>query len=147
MNSTNRIVNRQDRTRLLSAIETARRSWRTYGPHLDWFANQLDAAHACEPAEIPADVVTMNSRVEVQDLRTDTTRTFRLVYPDDHGGDDHTADRDKGEDTISVFDPRGLALFGRRVGDVLGWNVPDRASAVRVGRLRYQPESAGDAHR
>lgn len=131
------VINKQDRFRLRQAIDAARRSWRTYGPYLDWLAGQLEEAHACEPAEVPGDVVTMNSRVEVEDLRTGRTEAFTLVYPDEE---------EPGGDAVSVFEPTGLALLGSRVGDVLGWVEPNRSRTARVCRLRYQPEAAGDLH-
>jgi regulator of nucleoside diphosphate kinase len=128
-------MNAQDRRRLREAIESARKSWRTYGPYLDWLRSRLEEADTFEPTEVPQDVVTMNSRVELQDLRTGQTRSLRLVYPDQpqHGGDE-----------VSVFDPPGLALLGSRVGDVLGWSDDEAVHTARVRRLEYQPEAAGD---
>lgn len=130
------IVNKQDRLRLRQAIGAARQSWRTYGPYLDWLAAQLEEAHACEPAEVPGDVVTMNSRVEIEDLRTGKTDTFMLVYPGEQ-----TSDGEK----VSVFEPTGLALLGSRVGDVVGWSEPERSRTARVRRLRYWPEAEMEA--
>ena len=42
MNS--RIDNKEDRRRLLDAIDAAQSSWLTYGPYLDWLAMQLETA-------------------------------------------------------------------------------------------------------
>lgn len=128
------IVNRQDRWRLLQRLQAARSSWRTYAPSLDWLRSQLEQAHACEPAEVPQDVVTMNSRVELEDLRTGATRAVTLVYPD--AGDS--------PGRVSVLEPTGLALLGSRVGDVVGWSEADGSRTARLRRLCYQPEAAGD---
>lgn len=131
------VVNKQDRQRLMQAIQAARGSWRTYGPYLDWLAAQLKEAHVCEPADVPANVVTMNSQVELEDLRTGGTEVVTLVYPDE---------RDSGGKAVSVFEPTGLSLLGSRVGDVVEWSGPDHARLGRVRDLRYQPEAAGDLH-
>lgn len=129
------VVNQQDRRRLSEAIASARQSWRTYGPYLDWLTEQLKQAEAREPADVPGDVVTMNSRVEMEDLRTGQTEALSLVYPDE---------QPPGGDRVSVFDPPGLALLGSRVGDVLGWTESDGPRTARVRKLSYQPEAAGD---
>ena len=136
------IVTRRDRRRLDEAIRSARRSWLTYGPYLDWLQSQLNAARVVGPEEMPDDVVTMNSHVDVEDLRTGEALPMTLVYPDqvDEAEDEAAADRR----TASIFDPTGLALLGRRVGDVLSWMESDSARTARVTRLPYQPESAGD---
>lgn len=131
------VVNKVDRWRLRQAIDAARGSWRTYGPYLDWLAGQLKEAHAFEPGEVPGDVVTMNSRVELEDLRTGKTKVLTLVYP---------GEQDSASDAVSVFEPTGLALLGSRVGDVVGWSEPDRARVGRVRGLRYQPEAANHHH-
>src|SRR5688500_9949447 len=121
----------------MEAIGAARGSWRTFGPHLDWLGAQLQEADAFEPAELPADVVSMNSRVDVEDLRSGQGESFTLVYP---------GEEDTGTGRVSVFEPAGLALLGSRVGDVLAWQDGDCSRTVCVGGLRYQPESAGDLH-
>jgi regulator of nucleoside diphosphate kinase len=137
MNRLQLVVSKQDRWRLMESIAAARRSWRTFGPHLDWLSAQLQEAHAFEPAELPPDVVSMNSRVEVEDLRSGQGESFTLVYP---------GDEEAGTDKVSVFQPAGLALLGSRVGDVVAWQDAGRSRTVCVGGLRYQPEAVGDLH-
>jgi regulator of nucleoside diphosphate kinase len=138
VNSVKKVITELDRWRLSRAIEAARTSWRSFGPHLDWLASQLREAHVVPAHEVPDNVVTMNSRVEVEDLRTETPQAFWIVYP-------HEAVRELGE--VSVFDPAGLALLGMRVGDLLFWNEPNARRTGRVRQLLYQPEAAGHYHR
>ena len=130
-------VNRIDRSRLNEAIQTARRSWGTYGPYLDWLGHRINHAAALDPSEMPQDVVTMNSKVRLKDMRTGNTRTATLVYPHDRRRDDD----------LSVFDPPGLAILGRRVGDVVGWIDDEQSNLAQVDELDYQPEAAGDLDR
>ena len=137
MTPTKLVVNKQDRIRLQRAIDSARSSWRTYGPYLDWLRSQLDEAQVCDPSEMPEDVVTMNSRVELKDLRSGRMKQLELVYP---------GEQTQNAEQVSIFEPTGLALFGSRVGDVVGWNESDRVRTARLEQLCYQPESAGDLH-
>jgi regulator of nucleoside diphosphate kinase len=86
---------------------------------------------------VPADVVTMHSRVRVRDLVDDEKDTYTLVYPDD-------ADINEGK--VSVLAPLGTALLGTRVGDVLEFEAPAGTRHLTVERVLYQPEAAGDLH-
>jgi regulator of nucleoside diphosphate kinase len=94
----------------------------------------LRQAHVVPAHEVPGDIVTMNSRVEVEDVRVKRPQTVSIVYP-------HEAVRELGE--VSVFDPAGLAMLGMRVGDFLFWTEPDSQRTGRVRKLLYQPEAAG----
>ena len=134
MRSPKKVITEPDRWRLKQAIEAARSAWRSFGPHLDWLAAQLREAHVVPADQVPHDVVTMNSQVEVEDVRAKAPNRFTIVYPDE-------AVRELGE--VSVFDPAGLALLGMRVGDFLFWSEPGARRTGRVRKLLYQPEAAG----
>ena len=134
MSSTKKVITEPDRWRLKQAVEAARSAWWSFGPHLDWLAGQLRDAHVVPADEVAHDVITMNSRVEVEDVRAKTPHTFTIVYPDE-------ARRERGR--ISVFDPAGLALLGMRVGDFLFWTEPSAQRTGRVTKVLYQPEAAG----
>lgn len=100
---------------------------------------ELDRADVLDPAEMPADVVTMNSTVRFTLQETGATQTLTLVYPKEADG---SADR------VSVFAPVGMALLGLRVGDSLQLpNPTGKTVTVRVEAITYQPESAGEMHR
>jgi regulator of nucleoside diphosphate kinase len=83
--------------------------------------------------EIPADVITMNSRAELLDLHTGERMEFTLVYPVD-------ANIEAGK--ISVLAPLGTAMLGYRVGDEFEWNVPYAVRRLKVIAVRFQPEAA-----
>jgi regulator of nucleoside diphosphate kinase len=151
-----KVVTEPDRWRLTRAIEAARSSWRTFGPHLDWLAAQLRDAHVVPADTVGEDVVTMNSRIDVEDVRTRTPRQFTLVYPDDvtragegarTGASGAAGASAAAGGKLSVFDPAGLALLGMRVGDFLFWTDPAGQRTGRIARLLYQPEAAGDYER
>lgn len=107
---------------------------RTYLEHLE---EELDRAVLVSSRNVPSDVVTMNSEVLVRDLDTGKEMTYRLVFPGD-------ADIEQGK--ISILAPIGTALIGFRTGDTVEWKVPAGARRLRIERVIYQPEAAGDYH-
>lgn len=125
----------QDRLQNLLA-ETAASDPRQQG---DWkaLAGELRRAIIVAPDEIPADVITMNSRAQLVDLDTGETVIFTLVFPQDA----YLADR------ISVLAPIGAGMLGYRVGDEFEWKVPDGLRRMKVARVHYQPEASGSPDR
>jgi len=96
----------------------------------------LEDADVVSPREVPADVVTMYTRVTVDDLVDGSQRTLTLCYPED-------ADASAG--FVSVLSPIGTALLGRRLGEETQWTTPTGAvQRLRVAELLFQPEASGD---
>lgn len=96
---------------------------------------ELTHADLVEAASVDRDVVTMNSLLRTRDLNTGRTETFTLVY---HGDSDMFARR------VSVLTTLGMAVLGRRVGDVIEQPVRQGTRRMMIEELLYQPESAGD---
>jgi len=94
--------------------------------------NELKRAKIVEPEDIPPDVITMNSRVELVDLETEERMRFTLVLPSD-------AKIEEGK--ISVFAPLGTAMLGYRVGDEFQWHVPYGIRRLKVTNVYFQPEA------
>lgn len=100
--------------------------------------DELDRAEVLEPAQMPPNVVTMNSRVNFVDESNGETLNLTLVYPAGAGA----------AGTVSVLAPVGSALLGLAVGQQIQWPTPDgRHRVLKVLGIEYQPESAGDLHR
>ena len=100
---------------------------------------ELARGDIVEPAQVPGDVITMNSTARFRDETSGDERELTLVYPKDADG---SADR------LSVLAPVGSALLGLRVGHRIDWPLPGgRTTALRVLSIRYQPEAAGELHR
>lgn len=106
-------------------------------PHLRELRQELERATVIDPQEIPADVVTMNSKVLLRDLETGDEVSYTLVYPPDANLD---------EDKISVLAPIGTAILGYRAGATVTWNVPAGVRRLHIEKILYQPEAAGDYH-
>lgn len=99
---------------------------------------ELSRAEVVEPQQMPADVITMNSRVRLLNESTGKTHELTLVYP-------QAADAAQG--LVSVLAPVGSALLGLSTGQSIDWPMPDgTVSRLRVLELLYQPEAAGQYH-
>jgi regulator of nucleoside diphosphate kinase len=95
---------------------------------------ELERANVVPRAEMPNDVVTMNSRVVFENETTGERREITLVYPAE-------ADIDAGK--ISILVPVGSALLGLRVGQSIDWELASgEKHRYRVIEVPYQPESA-----
>lgn len=100
---------------------------------------ELERANVVAPADMPADVVTMNSEVTCEDEVSGDTHRLTLVFPPDADVDQHK---------VSVLAPVGTALLGLSVGQSIDWNAPGgRSLRLRVTGIAYQPEAAGDFSR
>lgn len=99
-------------------------------------AQLLDAADLLPSREVPPDVVTMYTQMEVTELATGERQRLAICYP-------HDAEPERG--FVSVLSPVGLALLGQRVGAVVTPHTPDGvARPLRIGSILFQPEATGD---
>ena len=129
-----RITN-SDLTKLETLIEGRRRSSGRDLVHLESLAAELERAEIVEDAKIPSDVITMHSRVLVQDLGTGAHRIYTLVFPNE---------ADLALDKVSVLAPLGTALLGYRTNDIIAWNMPGGTRRLFVKEVLFQPEASGE---
>jgi regulator of nucleoside diphosphate kinase len=122
-----------DKRRLLGFIEIYRA--RSMDPDsLDELELELERADIVDPWSVPADVVTMNSTVELVDLDTRNRLTLTVVFP---GAAAAASGR------VSVLAPAGRALLGAREGTLVEWPIPSGTRRVSVERISFQPEANG----
>jgi regulator of nucleoside diphosphate kinase len=96
---------------------------------------ELARARLVDHTQVPAGVVTMNSRVHCREERSGRDHHLTLVYPQDAGR----------EVTVSVLAPVGCALLGLTVGQHIDWPAPDgKTLKLTLLAVEYQPEAAGD---
>jgi regulator of nucleoside diphosphate kinase len=127
-------ITRTDKSRLTDLIHKTLRDGGPDIAHLRALGDELERAKVVESAEVPADVITMNSTVRISDLETGEFFTYTLAYPD-HANVD--------EGRISILAAVGTGLLGYRVGNVVEWPVPAGIRKMRVEEVLYQPEAAG----
>ncbi len=126
-----------DLQRLEVLIENASRRPSRDGRHLEELGQELLRAEVVDPTGIPPDVITMNTRVCLSDMVSGEDLIYTLVFPGD-------ANLESGK--ISVLAPIGTAMIGYRTGDRITWQVPGGIKKLKVKKILYQPEAAGDFH-
>ena len=131
-------ITSQDKERLEELLAEVEAKHSLKPDNLTALLEEVDRAVIVEPKEVPPDLITMNSRADILDLDSGETVTFTLVFPSE-------ADVDEGK--ISVLAPIGSGMLGYRVGDEFEWQVPAGIRRMRVTRVSYQPEAAGEFHR
>jgi len=123
-----------DSLRLRTLIASAKSPESPANALLDKLQRLLESAHTVAPQDVPGDVITMNSQVRLKDDDKNNEMTLSLVFPLDA-----VKDMEFERMRVSVLSPIGLSILGRRVGDTL-------EGRIRVEKVLYQPEAAGDFH-
>ncbi len=103
--------------------------------YLKQLNEELHRAKLVAPKDVPADVITMNSRVRLLDMDSSEEMEYTLVFPQD---------ADSAQGKISVLAPIGTAMLGYRVGDDFSWQVPDGMRRLKVQKILFQPEASGN---
>ena len=135
MNSTPTItITRLDMQRLERLLD----SLDEFGPGAQALQAELDRAEVVGHDEVPAGVVTMNSRVHCREESSGKDYHLTLVYPEDAGG----------EGKVSILAPVGCALLGLSVGQHIDWPAPGgKQLKLTLLEVEYQPEAAGEYDR
>ena len=102
---------------------------------LQRLADALSGRKRLPSDEVPPDVITLNSRVQLFERDTGDTLTCSLVLPQA---------ADIAQYKLSVLSPVGMAMLGRRVGDVFDYPAPSGTKRLEVTAIWYQPEAVGD---
>jgi regulator of nucleoside diphosphate kinase len=134
MNAQNAVITKRDFEKLNDLVQSSQS--RFYGP-MTGLENGLRRGSVVAPTRVGKDVVTMNSQVRVRDLDSDERETYTLVYP---------ADANIDEGRLSVLAPLGAALLGAKERHVIECATPRGVRRMRIDRILYQPEAAGDYH-
>lgn len=129
------VITRLDQRRLLRLVDSLR-AQPGHDANLDVLELELDLATIVEPREVPPTVVTINTRVQLEDVDTGERLTVTVVMP-------RAAWPAKGR--LSVLGPPGMALLGARVGQEVSWPEKKGMRRVRLERILYQPEAASPA--
>ena len=125
------IITRVDLQRLERLLD----SLEEYGPGAEALEQELARAQVVGHDEVPAGVVTMNSRVHCREEASGKDYHLTLVYPQDAGG----------EGRVSILAPVGSALLGLSVGQHIDWPAPGgKQLKLTLLAVEYQPEAAGE---
>ncbi len=84
---------------------------------------ELKTARVISTEDLPDDVVSENSYVEIQDIESGRTFHFHLVNP---------READVKTNHLSVLAPIGVALLGYRPGIEVEWDMPNGLKTFRI---------------
>jgi regulator of nucleoside diphosphate kinase len=126
-----------DKERLNELIAVAREFGDKDRQYLEDLTAELSRAKVVDSREIPPNVVTMNSKVLLCDVDTGERMTYSLVFP---------KDADIGSGAISILAPVGTAILGYGESNTIEWPVPSGKRRIKIEKILYQPEAAGDFH-
>lgn len=121
----------------LSGMVDSPRYRATHSALLRTLKSELSRGRVVASGEVPRGIVTMHTRLRVQDLKSRESEIYTLVYPDE-------ADIEQGK--LSILAPLGTALLGTRAGQTITFDAPGGQRRLRIEKILYQPEAAGDFH-
>lgn len=127
-------ITENDLKKLNEAIYEAKNRDYRHSIYIRQLEGELGRAEIVPATKIPANVITMNTRVVLIDLSSGDPLELTLVFPEDAG---------KVDGGVSVLAPIGTAMIGYQVGDVFEWDTPDGKTKLRVEKILYQPEADG----
>lgn len=130
-------ITEDDMDRLEDVLALAARNAKRDFKHLEGLTKELMKAEIVESTRIPANVITMNSRVLLTDLEHDVSKEYVVAYPGNANID---------QNRVSVLSPLGTAMLGCRVGQTIKVKTPTGERRMKVQKILYQPENAGDYH-
>lgn len=129
------ILNRLDHLRIKKSLRDAKNKRSISPEEAMMLENELSSAVIVEPNEIPHDIVTMNSILQVRFLGDNRMLEFQIVYPEN---------ANLRENKISIFSPVATALIGYRENDEIEWIVPGGWTKIRIEKIIFQPEASGN---
>lgn len=96
---------------------------------------KISLAWTVKPQDVPRDIVTMNSFVELQRNDSVSTFTIKLVYPEYENIK---------ESRISIFSALGVAIFSKKIGDEVIYRTWKNENHIKITDVIFQPEANGN---
>ena len=95
------------------------------------FSHVLESARMVDSRQIPADIVTVGSKIELEDRDNGEVLEYAVVWPSE-------ADPENGG--ISVLSPVGMMLYGSKVGTAVNCEIPGGSKTFLIRKMLFQPE-------
>lgn len=128
-------ISRNDYTQLRLFVDAALRS-DTHSA-LARLRDELGRATIIDPAALPQDLVTMDSRVRFEDLGTGEIEEYTLTFP---------GKADIAEGRLSILAPIGTALLGYRTGAIVDWPTPGGIRRLKIHHVTPRHEVTAETH-
>ncbi|MCK3685109.1 GreA/GreB family elongation factor [Maribellus sp. YY47] len=130
----NEIISVLDFERIMQCLETAGKEAGEID-NLKKLKEKIQKAQKVQAPQMPPDVITIGSVVEIKTDDDNFTFKLELVYPEFEN---------VRENKISVFSNLGTAIFLRKCSDVITYSAWGREHRIKVLSIHYQPEAVGD---
>jgi len=98
-----------------------------------YLAEELKKAKVVKDNKIGADIVQLNSTVQVEDQSTNKTMDFKIVLP---------SQADLNEKKISILAPIGIALIGFKKDQLVEWQMPAGKRTLKIVKVENAPAMA-----
>ncbi len=128
------MITESDKSRLMRLLDEVTAQSVRPDEEFNAFRRKLNRAQVVPSEEIPDDIVTMNSKIEMYDGDFDITEVYTLVYP---------RDANASLNRLSILNPLGMTILGRRQGDVARWYNASGEHQLTLMTLTFQPERDG----
>lgn len=135
MTQENEIISVLDFERIMRCIVTAEKEYADQIVNLKQLKKRVLDAQKVQVDEIPPDIITMGSVIEIKTDDDNFTFKLELVYPEFEN---------VRENKISVFSNLGSAIFLRKSKDVITYQAWGKEHRIKVLSIHYQPEAVGD---
>jgi regulator of nucleoside diphosphate kinase len=135
MNGKRVLITENDMKRLQSLLEAARCGEPEDKRNADLLAKKLAHAKVVRSMQIPENVVTMNSWIQLLHLESSEKGECYLRF---------STNESSSVKASSVLTDLGVALLGSDEGDVIEWSEPSGTRRSKVVEIIYQPERLGN---
>jgi regulator of nucleoside diphosphate kinase len=98
-----------------------------------YLAEELKKAKVVKDKKIAADIVQLNSTVQVEDQSTNKTMDFQIVLP---------SQANLKENKISILAPIGIALIGFKKDQLVEWQMPAGKRTLKIVKVENAPAMA-----
>ena len=92
-------------------------------------SEELKNAKVLKDSDLPNDVVTLNSYVEIEEVDSHQVFKFQLVNP---------AEANMKSNKLSVLAPIGVALLGYRTGAKVQWEMPNGLKTFKIVKVTQE---------
>jgi regulator of nucleoside diphosphate kinase len=96
---------------------------------------KISLAQKVKPQDVPRNIVTMNSFVELQRNNAEASFTIKLVFPEYENIK---------ENRISILSALGVAIISEKVGTEVVYHTWKNENHIMISDVIFQPEANGN---
>lgn len=129
------IISTLDSELLMKCIRAVEGRHTTRFDEIQILKRKISSAYKAKPQDVPRNIVTMNSFVELQRSGSENTFTIKLVFPEFENIK---------ESRISIFSALGVAIFSEQVGGEIVYRTWKNENHIKITDVIFQPEANGN---